>query len=117
MTNEKSVEDQWMHLKTNLLTKATEETCGISKQGKWHKQTWWWDNSVNYANNEKRRLFGGSKEDYTLAKKVAKQTVFVAKKKAEIEKLKNVENGDVSTHNSAQLFGQFGKMVECSFTN
>ena len=27
-TNEKSVEDQWMHLKTNLL-KATEETCGI----------------------------------------------------------------------------------------
>ena len=32
-TDEKSVEDQWMHLKTNLL-KATEETCGISKQGK-----------------------------------------------------------------------------------
>ena len=29
-TNEKSVDDQWMHLKTNLL-KATEETCGISK--------------------------------------------------------------------------------------
>ena len=28
--NEKSVDDQWMHLKTNLL-KATEETCGISK--------------------------------------------------------------------------------------
>ena len=76
-TNEKYVEDQWMHLKTNLL-KATEETCGISKQGKWHKQTWWWDNSVNYAVNEKRRLFkiwkkGGSKEDYTLAKKAAKQ--------------------------------------------
>ena len=41
-TNEKSVEDQWMHLKTNLI-KATEETCGIYKQGKWHKQTWWWD--------------------------------------------------------------------------
>ena len=38
-TNEKSVEDQWMHLKTNLL-KATGETCGISKQGKWHKQIW-----------------------------------------------------------------------------
>ena len=37
---EKSVEEQWMHLKTNLL-KATEEACGISKQGKWHKQTWW----------------------------------------------------------------------------
>ena len=44
--NEKSVEDQWIHLKTNLL-KATEETCGIFKQGKWHEQTRWWDNSVN----------------------------------------------------------------------
>ena len=54
--NEKSVVDQWMHLKTNLL-KATEETCGISKQRKWHKQTWWWDNSVDNAVNEKRRLF------------------------------------------------------------
>ena len=30
-TNEKSVEGQWMHLKTNLI-KATEETCGIYKQ-------------------------------------------------------------------------------------
>ena len=29
-TNEKSIDDQWMHLKTNLF-KATEETCGISK--------------------------------------------------------------------------------------
>ena len=32
-TNEKSVEDQWTHLKTNLL-KATEEICGISKYEK-----------------------------------------------------------------------------------
>ena len=105
-TNEKSVEDQWMHLKINLL-KATEETCHISKQGKSHKQTWWWDNSVNYAANEKRRLFiiwkkGGSKEDCTLAKKVAKQTVFAAKKKAEIEKLKNVENDDVTVFRIAE---------------
>ena len=53
-TNEKSVEDQWMHLKTNLL-KATKETCGISEQGKWHKQTCWWDNSVNYMVNEKKK--------------------------------------------------------------
>ena len=50
---------------------------------------------------KKRRLFkiwkkGGSKEDYTLAKKVAKQAVFATKKKADIEKLKNVENEDVT---------------------
>ena len=71
--NEKSVVDQWMHLKTNLL-KATEETCGIFKQGKWHKQTWWWDKSGDRAVNEKRRFFkiwkkGGSKENYFLAEK------------------------------------------------
>ena len=97
-TNQKSVEDQWMHLKTNLF-KTTKETCGISKQGKWHKQTWWQDNSVNHAVNEKRRLFkiwkkGGSKE-YTLAKKVAKQAVLAAQKKTEIEKLKNGEDDNV----------------------
>ena len=94
-TNEKSVEDQWMNIKANLL-KATEETCGISKQGKWHKHTWWWSNSVNYAVNEKRRLFKIWKEDYVLTKKVAKQTVFAAKKKTETEKLKNIENDDVT---------------------
>ena len=38
--NERSFKGQWMLLKTNLL-KANKETCGISKQGKWHKQTWW----------------------------------------------------------------------------
>ena len=95
-----------MHLKTNLL-KATEETCGISKQGKWHKQTSWRDNSVNYAVNEKRRLLkiwekGGSKEDYTVAKNVAKQTLFAAKKNAETEKLKNVENDDVTAFRIAK---------------
>ena len=59
-TNEKSVEDQWMHLKTNLL-KAPEETCGISKQVKWQKQTLWWDNSVNYAVNEKEDFLRSGK--------------------------------------------------------
>ena len=50
---------------------------------------------------KKKRLFkiwkkGGSKEDYTLAKKVAKQAVFAAKKKAETEKLKNGENDNIT---------------------
>ena len=114
-TNEKSVEDQWMHLKTNLL-KATEETCGISKQGKWHKQTCWWDNSVNYMVNEKKRLFKiwkkrGSKEDYTLAKKVAKQVVFAAKKKAETEKLKNGENDNVTVFRIAKQMRKENKDI------
>ena len=45
---------------------------------------------------EKRRLWkiwknGGSTEDYVLAKKVAKGRVFATKKKAEKEKMKNIE--------------------------
>ena len=51
---------------------------------------------MNYAVNEKRRLFKIWKEDYVLTKKVAKQTVFAAKKKTETEKLKNIENDDVT---------------------
>ena len=85
-TNEKS-EDKWIHFKTNS-PKAT-------------KETWWWDKSVNYGVIEKRRLFkirkkGGSRDEYTLAKKVAKQSVFATKKKAKIKKLKNTENDHVT---------------------
>ena len=48
-----SVEDKWKHLKINLL-KATEAFCSLSKNGKWRKQEWWWDISVNDAMKEKR---------------------------------------------------------------
>ena len=62
-----SVEDKWKYLKINLL-KASEMSCGLSKNGKWRKQTWRWDISINDAVNKKRRLWkiwknGGSKED------------------------------------------------------
>ena len=90
-----SVEDKWKHLKINLL-KATEVSCGLSENGKWRKQTWWWDISVNDTVKEKGKLWkiwknGGSKEDYVLAKKVAKRRVFAAKKKAKKEKMKDIE--------------------------
>ena len=75
-TNEAFAGDRWMHLKTDLF-KVTEEISSIFKKSEWHKQTWWWDNSVNDAVDEKRRLFKiwkkkGSKEEYISAKKVAK---------------------------------------------
>ena len=60
--NEKSVEDQWIYPKNNLM-KATEETCGFWKQRKWHKQTWWWDQSVNHVVNEQRRLLKYGKKE------------------------------------------------------
>ena len=78
------------------MLKATQKSCGLSKNEKWYKQAWWWDLSVNDAVKEKRRLwkiwkYGGNKEDYVLAKKVAKQREFAAKKKAEKEKIKDIE--------------------------
>ena len=69
-------------------------TYGWSEKGKWRKQTWWWDNSINDVIMEKRRLWkvwknGGSKEEYAKAKKVAKHAVFTAKRKALDEKFSN----------------------------
>ena len=54
---------------------------------------------------------GGSKENYTLAEKVAKQTVFAAKKKAEMEKLKNVENDDVTVFRIAKQMRKENKDI------
>ena len=53
------------------MLKATKVSCGLSKNGEWRKQTWWWDSSVNDAVKEKKRPWkiwknGGSKEDYIL---------------------------------------------------
>ena len=65
---------------------------------------------------KKKRLFkiwkkGGSTEDYTLAIEVAKQIVFAAKKKAEIEKLKNVENDDVTVFHIAKQMRKENKDI------
>ena len=89
-----SIKDYWKHLKINLL-KATEMSCGLSKNRKWHQQTCLWDISVNVAVKKKETVEymknGGSKEDYALAKKVPKRRVFAAKKKTEKEKMKDIE--------------------------
>ena len=50
-----SVEDQWKHLKINLL-KAAEVSFGLSKNGKWHKQTWCPHSSVNDAVKKKETV-------------------------------------------------------------
>ena len=86
-----SVKDKWRHLKINLV-KATEVSCGLSKNGKWRKQTWWWlvQLMMQWKKKGDWKIWknSGSKEDYVLAKKVAKPRMFTAKKKAEKEKMK-----------------------------
>ena len=53
----------------------------------------------------------GSKEDYTLAKKIAKQTVFAAKKKVEKEKLKNIESDYVTVFRIAKQMRKENKHI------
>ena len=57
--------------------------------------TWWWNNNIDIAVKEKRRLWknwkeGGSKEVYLEAKRAAKQAVYDAKRAAEQERVEDV---------------------------
>ena len=65
---------------------------------------------------EKRTLWkiwknGGSKEDYALAKKVVKWRVFAAKKKAEKEKMKDIETDTHIIHRIAKQMKQEKKIL------
>ena len=82
--NPDNVDDIWKYFKESV--NSATKFCGWSKKARWRQQTWWWDNSINDAITGKRRLWkvcknGGSKEDYDIAKKVAKRAVFTAKRK------------------------------------
>ena len=106
-----SVKDKWRHLKINLV-KATEVSCGLSKNGKWRKQTWWWlvQLMMQWKKKGDWKIWknSGSKEDYVLAKKVAKPRMFTAKKKAEKENMKNIET-DTHTYRIAKQVKQENK--------
>ena len=63
-----NVEDLWASFVEDLLTSA-DTTCGWTKGPPRHKVTWWWNENVEFAVKEKRRLWkiwkkGGSKEEY-----------------------------------------------------
>ena len=51
----------------------------------------------------------GSKEHYVLAKKVAKRRLFVAKKKAEKEKMKDIETDTNNTYRTVKQMKQENK--------
>ena len=93
-----SVEGIWARLKTTMINMAGE-VCGKSKKGVWRKETWWWNDEVESAVNEKRRLWkawkkGGNKEDYLSAKRASKRAVFLARKKAEESQFSHIADND-----------------------
>ena len=93
-----NVEQLWSSLKDDLLG-STELTCGWTKGAARHRVTWWWNERVDVAVKEKRRLWklwkkGGSKEEYLEAKRAAKKAVYDAKKIAEQERFGDISRRD-----------------------
>jgi len=80
------VESLWSNLKESILDVA-DEVCGRTKGPPRHRITWWWNDEVAKAVNEKRRLFRIWKKSkaekdralYCTAKRIAKTVVYVAK--------------------------------------
>ena len=86
------VESAWSKLKGSLLDAATE-VCGLSKNHQWRPETWWWNDEVDKAIQDKRARFKAynalkkkgktaeakeAKTAYIDAKRVAKRAVWLA---------------------------------------
>lgn len=94
-TQASTVEEIWSTLKVSLL-QVTEQVCGLSSKHQWRKQTWWWNDSVETAVQEKRRCFkawksGGSRAAYNAAKRVSNRAVYHAISEAEKVVLENID--------------------------
>ena len=81
-----NVESLWKTLKDSLLNVA-DEVCGRTKGPPRHRVTWWWNDDVAKAVDEKRRRFRiwkkskteNDRASYCLAKRNACRAVYVAK--------------------------------------
>ena len=105
------VDQAWNEVKSCLLS-ACDTVCGWTKgSGPIRRETWWWNDEVEECISKKRKLWkewqkGGSKEPYLLAKRKAKQAVYLARKAAQDAKF-----GDLSLNDQKnQLFKQARKM-------
>ncbi|KAI8498340.1 Kinesin-like protein kif22 [Branchiostoma belcheri] len=84
----------------HMMGLMVSETCGYTRGcARKHDETWWWDDTVEAAVKEKRKLFkewqkGGSKEPYITAKRAAKSAIHLAKKSAQEAKFSNIVNND-----------------------
>ncbi|MBJ5627102.1 hypothetical protein JGG67_23050, partial [Salmonella enterica subsp. enterica serovar Derby] len=56
VTERSDVEAKWEAMKSNWV-KAAEEVCGWTKGAPRHRATWWWNDNVAKAIEEKRRCF------------------------------------------------------------
>ena len=95
LTPTDSVEQAWLDVRDTILN-SIDTSCGWTKSGNVPRETWWWNDTVDSAIKEKRRLWkawkmGGSKEEYLAAKRSAKSAVYEAKKNSAEEKFSNLQ--------------------------
>ena len=74
----------WNHLKRSLLETALT-TCGKTKTPLKKRETRWWNDEVKELINEKRGKWkiwrhGGDREEYNIAKRLAKRAIYKAEK-------------------------------------
>lgn len=85
----RDVEQLWEGLR-ECMVEETEAVCGRTKGLPRHKETWWWNEEVKEAVDEKRRLFlvwkdsrpkdrESNHEAYRKANKLAKAIIYKAK--------------------------------------
>ena len=58
--NDNIVEGLWAVLK-NALLKSAHSTCGMTKKGTWHQETWWWSDELDDIIKLKRKLWKSGK--------------------------------------------------------
>ncbi|MBJ5103592.1 hypothetical protein JGF61_23575, partial [Salmonella enterica subsp. enterica serovar Agona] len=102
VTKRSDVNAKWEAMK-NMWVKAAGEVCGWTKGAPRHRVTWWWNDNVEKAIEEKRRCFKvwhkskdeNDREAYRDAKRIARKTVAVAqeKKRKELESELEKEEG------------------------
>ena len=84
------VENSWKSIKNGLLEAADEIRGWMRGAYQQHKETFWWDKTVDNAIKVKREAWkqwksGGSKEEYLRTKRAAKAPVYFPKKDAQAE--------------------------------
>ena len=94
-----NVDGYWKVLKDSLLA-ASDDVCGWTKGPPRHKETWWWNDKVDDAVKQKRKLWKEwkqgkiDKNDYLEAKRKAKRAVYQAKCESERKRFGEIERRD-----------------------
>ena len=91
------MENSWKSIKNGLLEVA-DEICRCTQGGcQYHKETWWWNATVDNAVKVKQKArkqweSGGSKEEYLKDKRDAKAALYFVKKDAQAKQFASINN-------------------------